>query len=259
VIRRNRYGWPRVSRQRGGRRRDREETIVGRVGKVAARRGQVDAEARADAAAHMRRAARSLRAFDVDTFTLDPDSPRISRDPEPGGEGDRAVVAAGALVTGCTSLIDELSEAIAGLLSTQSATLRDLGADEWSAVGRLPEAYARHYTVAFVRKLLVATVSVTGRLAEPDWIPIACLAEQLALYLVVEEAASLLARYGLDDEPRDRYHFFEEQAFETDAHLRLYDGPAPGAELAAPAEPINAWFTPFYDGFYVHPYVEPRL
>src|SRR6185369_17294061 len=104
-----------------------------------------------------------------------------------------------------------------------------------------------------------STVSVTGRLAEPDWIPIACLAEQLALYLVVEEAASLLDRYGLDDDPRARYQFFEEQAFENDAHLRLYSEPGPGTGANPAAGPINAWFTPFYDGFYVHPYVEPRL
>ncbi|WP_045875680.1 hypothetical protein [Pseudofrankia sp. DC12] len=219
------------------------------------RRGRVDVEARADAAAHMRRAARSLRAFDVDTFVLDAAGPRTSREPEPGTEGDHSVVAAGALVTACTTFVDDLCADIAALLSTSTRVASDLLVD--GPLLRLPPAYGHHYTVEFAKKLLVATVSVTGRLAEPDWIPIACLAEQLALYLVVEEAASLLDRYGLDDDPRARYQFFEEQAFENDAHLRLFDE-APGLGGSRAADPISAWFTPFYDGFYVHPYVEPR-
>lgn len=224
------------------------------------RQVQVDVEARADAAAHMRRAARSLRAFDVDTFTFDAAGPRIGREPEPGSEGDHAVIAAGALVTACTTFVDDLCVDIAALLATRvDAVAADVIGREDGPLARLPQAYGGHYTVGFARKLLVATVSVTGRLAEPDWIPIACLAEQLALYLVVEEAASLLDRYGLDDDPRARYQFFEEQAFENDAHLRLYSEPGPGTGANPAAGPINAWFTPFYDGFYVHPYVEPRL
>jgi hypothetical protein len=228
---------------------------VGWRGNAEARQA-ADAEARAGAVAHLRRAARSLRAFDVDTFAVDADGPR---GPAGRGEDDRPLVAAGALVTGCVSVIDELGDAVGGLSRPGCTTLADLDVDEWPVLGRLPRPYAYHYTLPFVRRLLVATVSVTGRLAEPDWIPIACLGEQLALYLVVEEAASLLTRYGLDDEPRARYEYFEEQAFETDAHLRLYDAP----DVAKPGEhpatdPINAWFTPFYDGFYVHPYVEPR-
>ncbi|ADP79700.1 hypothetical protein [Pseudofrankia inefficax] len=223
------------------------------------RRGLVDVEAQADAMAHMRRAARSLRAFDVDTFTLDSAGPRTGRDPEPGSDGDHAVVAAGALITACTTFVDDLCVDIAALLMTRvDAVAADVVGREDGPLSRLPQAYGDHYTVDFARRLLVATVSVTGRLAEPDWIPIACLAEQLALYLVVEEAASLLDRYGLDDDPRARYQFFEEQAFENDAHLRLFDE-APELAGSRAGDPISAWFTPFYDGFYVHPYVEPRF
>jgi hypothetical protein len=214
----------------------------------------LDEGARAEAAALMRRAARSLRAFDVDTFTLDPDS---------GSEGERALVAAGALITACTSFVDLLVEDIATIATTGVATAYEAAAKGHvlGALDRLPPAYDDHYTARFATKLLVATVSVTGRLAEPDWIPMACLAEQLALYLLVDEAAVLLERYGLDGEPRARYQFFAETAFENDAHLRLYDEPAPTLDYATrPASaPINAWFTPFYDGFYVHPYVEPRF
>ncbi|MBL7495651.1 hypothetical protein I6A84_20805 [Frankia sp. CNm7] len=222
----------------------------------------VDAAARAEAAARMRRAARGLRAFDVDTFTLDGAGPGLARDPAPDSEGDRALVAAGALVTACTSLVDHLVDDIATLLTTGAATAYDAAAKGYSlgALDRLPPAYDDHYTAYFAKKLLVATVSVTGRLAEPDWIPMACLAEQLALYLLVEQAAGLLEYYGLDDDPRARYQYFEETAFENNAHLRLYDQPSPVIDYGAhpAAAPINAWFTPFYDGFYVHPYVEPR-
>ncbi|OHV33659.1 hypothetical protein [Pseudofrankia saprophytica] len=222
----------------------------------------VDAEARAAAAARMRRAAHGLRAFDVDTFAVETDGPRAVRDPVPGSDGDRSLVAAGALVEGCASFVDHLVDDIATLLSAGAATAYDAAVKGYSltALDRLPPTFDDHYTVAFGKKLLVATITVTGRLAEPDWIPMACLAEQLALYLVVTEAAGLLDLYGLDDDPRARYQYFEETAFENDAHLRLYDEPAAAVDHAVdPASaPINAWFTPFYDGFYVHPYVEPR-
>ncbi|OHV44228.1 hypothetical protein [Pseudofrankia sp. BMG5.36] len=221
----------------------------------------VDAEARAAAAARMRGAARGLRAFDVDTFAGENDGPRAVRDPAPGSEGDPALVAAGALIEGCASFIDHLVDDIATLLSAGAATAYDAAVKGYTlaALDRLPPTYDDHYTVAFGKKLLVATITVTGRLAEPDWIPMACLAEQLALYLAVEEAAGLLRLYRLDDDPRARYQYFQETAFENNAHLRLYDEPAAVDYAAHPgAAPINAWFTPFYDGFYVHPYVEPR-
>lgn len=221
----------------------------------------VDAEAVA-AAARLRRAAGGLRAFDVDTFAAEADGPRAARDQAPGGEADRALVAAGGLISGCASFVDRLVDDIATLLSTGAATAYDAAMKGYtlSALDRLPPTYDDHYTVAFAKKLLVATVTVTGRLAEPDWIPMACLAEQLALYLVVEEAAGLLHLYGLDEDPRARYQYFEEMAFENDAHLRLYRDPGAAVDYAThpAAAPINAWFTPFYDGFYVHPYVEPR-
>jgi hypothetical protein len=223
----------------------------------------LDESARATALTQLRRAARSLRAFDVDTFTLDSSGPRIGRDPEPGSEGDRALVAAGALVAACVSFVDHLTEDIATILTTGVATAYEAAAKGHVlvALDRLPPAYDDHYSVAFARKLLVATISVTGRLAEPDWIPIACLAEQLALFLLVDQAAVDLEHFGLDEDPRARYQFFLDTAFENDAHLRLYDSPAPAVDYASrPASaPINAWFTPLYDGFYVHPYVEPRF
>jgi len=220
-------------------------------------------EARVAAAARMRRAARGLRAFDVDTFAGETDAPRAVRDPAPGSEGDRALVAAGALIEGCASFVDHLVDDIATLLAAGAATAYDAAVKGYTlaALDRLPPAYDDHYTIAFGKKLLVATVTVTGRLAEPDWIPMACLAEQLALYLVVEEAAGLLGHHGLDDDPRGRYQYFEETAFEDDAHLRLYGEAATSPETVADprSAPINAWFAPFYDGFYVHPYVEPRF
>ncbi|MBL7549051.1 hypothetical protein I6A60_14340 [Frankia sp. AgB1.9] len=223
------------------------------------RGGLVDVEAQADAMAHMGGGALGGGASSVDPSPVHAAGPRPGRDPEPGSDGDHAVVAAGALITACTTFVDDLCVDIAALLMTRvDAVAADVVGREDGPLSRLPQAYGDHYTVDFARRLLVATVSVTGRLAEPDWIPIACLAEQLALYLVVEEAASLLDRYGLDDDPRARYQFFEEQAFENDAHLRLFDE-APELAGSRAADPISVWFTPFYDGFYVHPYVEPRF
>lgn len=217
----------------------------------------VDVEARAETVARLRRAARGLRAFDVDTFTLD------------GGaadEADRALIAAGALIAGCSSLIDHLIADVATLLSTGAATAAEASARGavLFALDRLPPGYADHYTPAFAKKLLVAAVSMAGRLAEPDWIPLSCLAEQLALHLLIQEAVSLLELVGRDAaaeaDPGARYQYFAETALEDSGHLRLYSETPVAVDYAAypAAAPINAWFTPLYDGFYVHPYVEPR-
>ncbi|MFG1709493.1 hypothetical protein ACFLIM_40525 [Nonomuraea sp. M3C6] len=125
-------------------------------------------------------AARGLKAFDLEHFGYRPGEPAHSQASE-----ESATLAAGALMAATSVLIDHVMEDAETLASEDTTAADDPGL---MALHGLPPQYALRYDARFARKFAVATISITARLTDENWRGPACVAEQLALRLLVEEA-----------------------------------------------------------------------
>lgn len=180
--------------------------------------------------------AQLIRAFDPTAF-------------ETGGDGATVELAAGALVLASTMLIDEQIEDTMTL--SRSGGTAASSSDELLAMGELPALFAAGYDGRFARRFLIALVAITGRLSMPNWEPPACMAEALALHLVVRRAAELLADHGClnNEEALNLYAGFEDLAFEDTDFERLYveglEDSVDGATDIGDASTVSrAWFAP---------------
>jgi hypothetical protein len=182
--------------------------------------------------------AAAVQAFDADDF----------------GGGDVAAIAAGALAVASTIFIDEVIEDITTLAHRGGTVADSDGA--FLAFAELPPRFAHHYDGRFARKFLVATVAVTGRLVAARWEWPACVAEALALHVVVRRAGELLTDHECLDEQlaRDVYAGFEDAAFEDADHELLYQPDLSGGAVTRrlSAGPLS-WFDPISTAA-VHPF-----
>lgn len=192
--------------------------------------------------------ASSVRAFGPAAFGAGAD-----------GDGDQsAALAAGALVAASTMFIDEQIEDI--------TTLARLGGTVGSspemflALGELPSLFAHCYDGRFARKFLVSTIMVTGRLSAPQWEQPACVAEALALHLIVKRAGDLLIDHGWlnQDDAEDLYAEIDDATLEdTDIECLYAEGPDKSSGDAARHRDVDAaswtWFEPISQRA-VHPF-----
>jgi hypothetical protein len=139
----------------------------------------------------------------------------------------------------------------------------------WSNfLSRLPQAYADHYTVPFVRSMILCAGSVGQALASGHTIKLTCTAEELILDYIIDTALSTLDDMdedffgGLEPDPGDRYSGFRELVFDDfDCQNPTYSL-GEQATLAVAANdpsllrPVEQWFEPFCDGDHgvPHPY-----
>lgn len=181
--------------------------------------------------------ARTIRAFDAAAF-------------DPADE-QRAALAAGALTVASTMFIDELIEDI-NTLAERGATVAS-SRECLLALGELPWRLAAGYGGRFARKFLVAAIMVTGRLSASKWTRPACLAEALALHLVVRRAEQLLLDHGhIDEEEQGQlYADFEARVLDGFDLALLYPfglGEYGGGEDLIPRDLVDAallsWFSP---------------
>jgi hypothetical protein len=148
-----------------------------------------------------------------------------------------------------TYVIDELFEDLKALAG-DGGTVAD--GDGFFVLDDLPERFARHYGARFAHKFLVATVSITGRLAAEQWAPPASVAEALALHLVVERAKWVLVDHEIvaDGQVADLYADFQDAAFDDVDHELLYQAQADGfeddddlnAQLGLADMRVGSWF-----------------
>jgi hypothetical protein len=174
-----------------------------------------------------------LVAFDLATFETEDGEPRV---------------AAGALIYVIEELIDNLFDDVE-VLSEEDVSVAETD-DVMLGFGGLPPQFAHHYTPVFARQFLVAAVTVTGRLVEPEWHAPGCIAESLALHLLVQQATRLLDVNDLLT--GDPYKAFTDAAFDDLSHELLYDPALDGIDVDRPTD-VGWWFVP-YDGHIVHPY-----
>jgi len=131
---------------------------------------------------------------------------------------------------------------------------------ESSIVWYLPERLERHYTEVLYRGILVAVANVGGQFADTDAPRLRCLADEMALHVIIEHAGVWLEDHGELDEG---WGIYEECVFEDTDFELLYD-PAwdgiedPDSDIARPEGMANLhpkdWFKPFRPADPVHPY-----
>ncbi len=154
-----------------------------------------------------------------------------------------------------------LHAAVALLLDDGFETLASSGDLSESMLGwYLPPLLQPHYHEVLYRSMLVAIAKVGGQLADTDAPTLRCVADEIALHVIIEQAGAWLETRGEVDEGWDVYEdcVFEDVDFEL-----LYD-PAwdgiedPDSDLARQEGMANLhpkdWFKPFRPDEPVHPY-----
>jgi hypothetical protein len=121
-----------------------------------------------------------------------------------------------------------------------------------SAIGRyLPPRYEHYYDGRFARDWL-ATITVVGwKLGQPGRVELSCVAEELALWALVQQAEVQLEIAG-EQSAADAWGDFRDLAFEDEDFLWLYDPEMDGieeSEWAREHAVVNLkfadWFKPF--------------
>ncbi|WP_340377290.1 hypothetical protein U5640_20900 [Streptomyces sp. SS7] len=195
---------------------------------------------------------------------------------------ESARLAAGALVHATDVLVDELFEDVQ-VLTQEDATVAECEGPLWH-LERLPDRYALQYDAPFARRFLVTAVALTTRFTDGSFQRLGCVAEGLALRLLLSRTTTILELHDLlDDDVAAALDALTDHLYEDMDHEYLYDvhdardardardahdaydahgggqheQPGAGGAFEGPlgvaAVPFDAWFTPFQRGRYIHP------
>ncbi|GAB3977782.1 hypothetical protein GCM10029978_068540 [Actinoallomurus acanthiterrae] len=189
------------------------------------------------ARAQILQAAEKLRAFDLTAFGHFPD------EPDRGLSADHARLAAGALLYSAGIMVENLFQDIEILCKDHSTVAEG---DGFVVMDGLPAKYAHQFRALHAKQFLVAAVTITGRLLEPQWHEPSCVAEALALRLLIDEAKVTLDTFDLLDgrTVEEAYVGFQDHVFEDLDFEWFYD-------------PVGSWFLPYLTATRsLHPYVE---
>ncbi|PJN03754.1 hypothetical protein CG740_04925 [Streptomyces sp. CB01201] len=230
---------------------------------AAAGSGGDDYDAAADAAAtrdRMLAMAAELRSFSPVMFGVLDDEDEEGDEHDFGALPEDAKLAAGALVYGMHVLVDELFQDVQ-TLSRERTNVAECERPFW-LLDDLPERYALQYDAHFARRFLVTAIAMTTRFTNGIFGQLSCVAEELALRLLLREAKVCLDVVGLlDSGVSDALESFAANVYEDMDHEWLYDDSMDGIDESPVGEAlgiapmsIGSWFTPFNAGRYVHPY-----
>ncbi|MET9131027.1 hypothetical protein [Streptomyces antibioticus] len=190
------------------------------------------------ARARMLELAAELRAFPPAVFGVEADDDRRAVPAE------SARLAAGALVHATDTLVDELFEDVQ-VLAQEDATVAECEGPLWH-LERLPDRYALQYDARFARRFLVTVIALTTRFTDGSFQHLSCVAEELALRFLLNEATTTLELHDLLDDHVSTAlaNLADALCIDTD-HDRVHH---PTALL-----PFTSWFTPFTEDSYAHP------
>jgi hypothetical protein len=164
---------------------------------------------------------------------------------------------AAAVHTAITSLVDDFVDDVARLLDDEDF-------DDTTMADFLPRKYLPRYTAAFAKRFLICFITAADKLTSPEARRLTCVAEELALAAILDQALVVLALDGglasgdkaaIEGLAAD---VFDERDFEFLCDLALDGiGESPAAERVAPAGlEFDEWFSPFRPEDPVHPYIE---
>ncbi len=212
--------------------------------------------------AKIRAAAPVLAAFGVASFGhfTDPDEEDEEAPGEPLVSHEVAELAAGALAYSIDIFLDELFMDLAVLTEESSNAAQCDG--PMMQLDSLPSQFALRYDERFARHLVVTAVTLTGRMTQPGFESLSCVAEELLLRLLLETAEVTLELYGLmTQDVATAWQYFAEGIYEDMDHEWLYDPSMDGidqdpaaAHLGIAPMGLRDWFNPFNEGRYVHPF-----
>jgi hypothetical protein len=95
----------------------------------------------------------------------------------------------------------------------------------------LPPRYALQYDVRFARRFLVTAIALTTRFTEGSFQQLSCVAEELALRLLLTTAEVTLQTFGLlSDEVSAALECFADVVYEDLDHEWLYDDSKDGID-----------------------------
>jgi len=140
-------------------------------------------------------------------------------------------------------LIDELCEDVVALLEAPE------GIEEVSMSRYLPRCYRGRCSPLFAKRFLMATAAVAWKLAQPQWHPLACIAEELALNAVVRKAEAFLEDQG----KKADFALFQDSALE-DLDFEVMFDPAWDGYAVETSLAFEYRFSPFRDDEPTHPY-----
>ncbi|MFD4320856.1 hypothetical protein [Streptomyces sp. NPDC058548] len=173
---------------------------------------------------------------------------------------EAAELAAGALVYASEVLIDELYDDVQTLADGET-NVAECRAELWH-LAELPPRYGLAYDELFARRFLVTAIALTTRFTDGSFRELGCLAEELVLKLLLQQAHSTLDLYGLlGDDVAEALERFADEVYEDMDFEWLYDDARDGVDedpalagMGVTPLAIGTWFTPFDDDRYVHPY-----
>lgn len=193
----------------------------------------------------IRALAPALTMFGPESFGYD--------DEEPYTAVEDAELAAGSLVFAIDLLVDELFQDV-HTLNRNRTTVDEFEGVFWVLDG-LPERFAHQYGTSFARRFLVASVAMTARFASTGSPLLSCVAEELALKLLLDRARVTLDLYGLlDDGVSSALDHFADGVYEDMDHEWLYGDEQGDVGAALLGAEVESWFVPFDRDRYVHPY-----
>lgn len=170
--------------------------------------------------------------------------------------------AAGAIFQASVVVLDHLFMDLQTLSSEhQGATVADVEDASFFVLHDLPVRYAHRYDALFVQEFIVATVDVTRRFTS-GWEPLACVAQELAMRMILNGAEFQLelAEVKLSDGWRS---VIEDALFEDLDHEMLFDASLDGieddseqlAELRSAPLAFADWFRVFNADRQLPPYL----
>jgi hypothetical protein len=162
-----------------------------------------------------------------------------------------------ALESACDWLIDHAFDELKYIEKPQDVADTIVG-------GYLPERYLYKYTPLFFKQFAVCIITVTWKLAQPEPMPLASLAEELAAWIIVYEAKRILQDQLEEASNEDNLDAFIDAFFEDIDVEFLFNGAFDGIDeietgktMGIASLAFDNWFKPFSDepDQIVHPYV----
>lgn len=126
---------------------------------------------------------------------------------------------AGAIGMACTVLIDDLFDDIVALGKVKGPLVLPAGL---RAFHELPPAYVEHYDPAFLRRFLTVAVDLSRQVLG-DWVGLTCVAQELAMRLVLNRVGVIAEQWSLELDP-DWFGIATEQLYWDIDHEFLYRG-----------------------------------
>ena len=169
--------------------------------------------------------------------------------------GLEAKYAAGALFQASVTVLDNLFMDLQTLATElYGSTAAEVDDEALFALHELPERYADHYDALFTQELIVATTDVTRRFTA-GWEPVACVAQELALRMILNATGFHLEQAEVEL-PGNWRSVIEDYLFEDLEHEALYDDEADlEGESASVYLAFEHWFTPFSPEAALPPYL----